>query len=196
MKLVGITGGIGSGKSTVSKVLETMGYAVYDSDKRAKELYFKPNVKIKVIQLLGEHCYHVDGAINKAYIGSKVFSDATVLKSLEAILHPAVKQDFKDWQQLHQNSTMLFKESALIFEKQLDKDLDAVILVTSDEQERIKRIIERDHVSEDEVRKRMSKQWSDEQKAKYTDLIVKNDEFSMILPQIIQILNQLGQVTK
>jgi dephospho-CoA kinase len=196
MKLVGITGGIGSGKSLVSKVLTTMGYAVYDSDQCAKDLYFKATIKEEVIQLLGQHSYHIDGSLNKAYIASLVFSNDQLLKSLEAILHPAVKQDFKEWQQLHQNSTILFKESALIFEKQLNKDLDAVILVTSDEQERIKRIIERDHISEEEVRMRMSKQWNDEQKAKYTNLIVKNDEFSMVLPQIIQILNQLGQVTK
>jgi dephospho-CoA kinase len=191
MKLVGITGGIGSGKSMVSKILETMGYAVYDSDKRAKELYFHPAIRTSVIQLLGEHSYHLDGTLNKAYIGSKVFSDSKVLKDLEKILHPAVKKDFLDWQKDHQSSTILFKESALIFEKQLDKELDAVILVLASLEDRIKRIKLRDHISEDQIHERISKQLSDSEKLKCTNLVVKNSEDSLILPQIIEILRKI-----
>jgi dephospho-CoA kinase len=191
MKLVGITGGIGSGKSMVSKILETMGYAVYDSDKRAKELYFKPNIKASVTQLLGAHSYHADGTLNKAYIGTKVFSNTSELKALEQILHPAVKSDFLDWQKEHQSSTVLFKESALIFEKQLDKELDAVILVVASMEERINRIMQRDHISEAQIRERIDKQLSDEEKLKCTDLVVKNSENSLILPQIIEILRRI-----
>ncbi len=191
MKLVGITGGIGSGKSLVSKILETMGYAVYDSDLQAKALYFKTAIKQEVVALLGPHSYHTDGSLNKAFIGAKVFSDQHLLHQLEDILHPAVKQDFLDWQTQHQHSTILFKESALIFEKQLNKDLDAVILVVSSMEARMQRLMQRDHVTEVEIRARMDKQWSDAEKLKQTQLVVKNDEESLILPQIIEILRKI-----
>ncbi len=191
MKRVGITGGIGSGKSIVSKILETMGYPVYDSDKMAKALYFKPNIKIAVQALLGHNSYLHDGRLNTAFISSKVFTDASLLKELEHVLHPAVKEDFMDWQNRHANHPILFKESALVFEKQLHHELDAVILVVCDKALRIDRVKVRDSISEQEVIARMAKQWTDEQKMEWTKLIVKNDDKTLVLPQVIEILRQL-----
>jgi dephospho-CoA kinase len=191
MKRVGITGGIGSGKSVVSKVLETMGYPVYDSDKMAKALYFKPSIKMAVQALLGNNSYLPDGRLNTAFISSKVFTNASLLKELEHILHPAVKEDFMEWQNQHANYPILFKESALVFEKQLHHELDAVILVVCDKALRIDRVIARDHISEQEVLERMAKQWTDEQKMEWTQLIVKNDEKTLVLPQVIEILRQI-----
>jgi dephospho-CoA kinase len=191
MKRIGITGGIGSGKSIVSRVLEAMGYPVYDADKMAKALYFKTPIKIAVQALLGTNSYFPDGRLNTAFISSKVFSNGALLKALEQILHPAVKQDFMEWQSQQANHTLLFKESALLFEKHLHTELDAVILVVCDKARRIERVKARDHVSEAEVLERMAKQWPDEKKMELTQLIVKNDEELLVLPQIVEILRLL-----
>jgi dephospho-CoA kinase len=191
MKRIGITGGIGSGKSIVARVLEAMGYPVYDADKMAKALYFKAPIKVAVQALLGDNSYFQDGRLNTAFISSKVFSNADLLKALEEILHPAVKQDFMEWQSQQVNHPLIFKESALIFEKHLQTELDAVILVVCDMEKRIERVKVRDHISEAEVLERMQKQWPDEKKMELTQLIVKNDEESLVLPQVVEILRIL-----
>src|SRR5687768_11657999 len=126
--IAGLTGGIGSGKSTVSKLFELLGCAVFYSDEVAKEVYFDPEVKLKVTGLLGAGSYTSDTRINKAYISSKIFSDTTLLRTLNAIIHPAVIARTKLFKQQNPGK-IIIKETALLFEVHLEKEVDKVIVV-------------------------------------------------------------------
>src|ERR1041384_2752635 len=114
--IVGLTGGIGSGKSTVAKMFAVLGLPVYDTDARAKETYYKPEVKEKIIALLGEGAYYPDGKINPGSISKIVFNDSSLLQKLNAIIHPAVDSDFREFVEANKNHKLIVKESALLFE--------------------------------------------------------------------------------
>ena len=163
MKTIGLTGGIGSGKSTVARIFEVMGVPVYYSDDRAKEMYYAPEVKEKVIALIGKEAYLSDHQINKKFIADKIFSNTTLLHEVNNIIHPAVKKDFAEWAAKKQEYVFVLKESALLFETGIYKTLDASILVVSPEQLRAKRIAKRDNLTEVEVIARFKTQMSDEQ---------------------------------
>ena len=120
-KIIGITGGIGSGKTTVSKIIEKEGFSVYNSDQRAKDIVnFDKDLKQKIITLLGNDAYDEVGIYNRKWVGQRVFEDHELLKNLNAIIHPAVKSDFENWVRL-QTTPWVFKETALLFELQLHK---------------------------------------------------------------------------
>lgn len=162
--LVGLTGGIGSGKTIVSKVFETMGCFIYNSDEKAKALYNNSNIKKNVIELLGTESYLNEHEINKEYISKKVFNYPELLQKLNQIIHPAVKEDFINFKNKLPEKSIIVKETALLFEAGINKDLDYTILVTAPIDIKIKRVMSRNHISKEEVEKRMSSQWSDEQK--------------------------------
>lgn len=191
MKIVCITGGIGSGKSLVSKIIETLGYPVYCSDERAKQMYFHPEIKLKVIDLLGTEAYINDYQINKKHIADKIFSDKHLLNQINEIIHNAVKDDFKNFLQKHQNSSLIFKESALIFEAQLQKNCDKIILVTAPTELRIQRVMKRDNISKEEVLNRMKHQLDDSIKISQSDYVIQNDEQHSLLVQVFRILDDL-----
>ena len=189
--LIGLTGGIGSGKTTVSKLFETMGVAIYNSDERAKELYFIPSVKAAVINLLGREAYLNHKQINTNYISQKVFTDTTRLQALNAIIHPAVKEDFIQFQSTHRSYDFIIKESALLFETGLYKEMDKTILVTAPSDLKTERVMQRNHISKEEVEKRMNAQWTDEQKTALADYIIINDSKSALIPQVNTIIQSL-----
>lgn len=190
-KIIGLTGGIGSGKSTVARVFEHLNCVVYYSDERAKAAYFFEEVKPKVLSLLGKEAYLNDTTINKPFISSTIFSDANLLAQLNAILHPAVISDFKKFASLHTTSALIIKETALLFEAHLEKEVDAIVLVTAPQALRIKRVMQRDGLSEDIILKKIQAQLSEEEKIKRSQYIIKNDEEQMLLPQIIKVYEQL-----
>jgi dephospho-CoA kinase len=188
--IIGLTGGIGSGKTTVAKLFETMGCILYNSDDSAKEAYYNTVVKQKVINLLGENAYLSTNEINKAYISNKVFSDRVLLDKLNAIIHPVVKDDFTRFQKKH-SSSIIIKESALLFETGIYKELDKTILVTASIETKIQRIKKRNSFSDDEINKRINSQWTDEHKTALADFVILNDDSDALIPQVATIIHQL-----
>lgn len=189
--IIGLTGGIGSGKSTVAKLLETMGCAIYNSDDRAKALYFDAAVKLEIIKLLGKESYLNDREINPKYISGKVFSDTNLLHQLNQIIHPAVKNDFIEFTNRYSKVSLIIKESALLFETGIYKELDCNILVTASRETRIGRVLKRNSITKEEIEKRMQSQWTDEQKIPLADFIISNDKDSALIPQVLSIIEIL-----
>lgn len=173
MKVIGLTGGMGSGKTTVANFFKELGIPVYIADEAAKSLMnTSAEVKSQIIGLLGEKAYP-DGVLDRKYVADKVFNSAEKLEKLNSIVHPAVATDFENWKN-SQNSPYVIYEAAILFEKGGDKKCDAVILVTAPYEERIKRIKSRDKSSEEDIQARMKHQWSDSKKRKLADFEIKN----------------------
>lgn len=189
--IIGLTGGIGSGKSTIAKLFETIGCANYNSDDRAKELYFKPIIKQAVIELLGTEAYVSETVINKDYISKKVFSDTKLLHQLNDIIHPAVKEDFIQFKSKFPLNTIIIKESALLFETSIYKDLNYNILVTAPIHIKIERVMKRNSVSKSDIEKRIQAQWTDVQKIPLANAIIVNDNDTALIPQVISIIEKL-----
>lgn len=188
--VVGLTGGIGSGKTTVAKLFQTMGCHIYNSDERAKELYFEPHVKQQVIDLLGQEAYLSATEINRDFISKKVFTNTILLHKLNAIIHPAVKKDFEHFIRQFPENSIIIKETALLFEIGIQKSLNASILVTAAINTKIDRVMKRNHISKEEVEKRMQAQWTDEQKIPLADFVIYNNPSDALIPQVLKIVEQ------
>ncbi len=191
MKVICITGGIGSGKSMVAKVIATLAYPVYYSDERAKQMYFLPNVKKQIVKLLGHQSYLNEHEIDKKYIASKIFNDNTLLQPINSIIHTAVQNDFKEFITAHSDAPLIFKESAILFESHLQNNCDKIILVTAPKEIRVHRIKKRDNLNEKEILQRMEKQWGDEKKIPLAHFVINNIDTEPLLPKVIQILEEL-----
>src|ERR1700758_2987050 len=191
MKVLGLTGGIGSGKSTVACIFKTLGVPIYNSDLRAKELYFIPEIKKQVEELLGTKAYRNSSTLNKKYISEKIFSDKILLEELNAIIHPAVGRDFESFKKIHADKNYIVKESALLIEAGLLKTIDKLIVVTSSISLRIERIKKRDNLKKEEIEKILQKQLSDADKIKKADWVIENNEENLIIPQILKIHKSL-----
>ena len=191
MKRIGITGGIGAGKSLVAEIIKAMGYPVYNSDERAKELTdSNPKIKEGLIHLFGIEIYQND-TLNKFALAQAIFSDESLREKVNALIHPIVREDFNLWA-LAQNNSLVFNESAILFETGSFKNFDAIILVYAPTELRIKRIMKRDNCSENEVLKRMNSQFSDEEKYQLTEFRVLNDEQTPLLVQVEKIILNLS----
>ena len=174
-KIIGITGGIGSGKSTVSKFIEELGFPVYDSDFWAKELVnVDENLKSRIIELLGEESYDENGKYNRKFVAENVFENQELLLKLNQIIHPAVKIHFENWVNA-QNAEFVFKETALLFELKLNESCYQSILVTADENIRIKRVMDRDGRTYREVKEIINKQMPEVDKVKLADFVIQNN---------------------
>ena len=172
--VAGITGGIGSGKSTAAKFFEELGIPVYNSDTRAKTIQNENSeVKVKIIAAFGEEAYNENG-LNKPYLSKQVFQNNEKLKLLNSIVHPAVFQDFENWKKA-QKSDIVMKEAAILIESGSYKDCDVVISVVADIETRIARTIERDGLSREEIRARINNQISDEERITKSDFIIDNN---------------------
>jgi len=187
MKKVAITGNIGSGKSWVCELFrQHLGIPVYNSDDAAKQMYFHPEVREKLVKRFGDSIYLSDTEIDRKYLADLVFHDETAQRDLEGILYPALFVDFEQWME-KQNAPYVLFESALIFEKRLEKQFDAVIMVSASEQTRLRRAMLRDHCDEATVRARMAKQWPEEGKRLLADYVVwheNDDEDEALMEQI------------
>ncbi len=194
MLKVGITGGIGSGKSLISGIFRLLGVPVYNSDLRAKEIMSQnESVRDQISVLFGTEAYDIEGYLNRSYIASRVFSNAELLAELNRIVHPEVGRDFNEWCLCHVKHTYVLKEAALIFEAAIDNELDKVVLVFAPENLRISRVMERDQIDEDAVRRRIINQWSDRKKAPLADFIIVNDGKQPLLRQTMEIHDFLNQ---
>jgi len=187
MKTLGITGGIGSGKSTVAKVFMQLGIPVFFADIEAAKLIIQnKNLQNKIIKNFGEEI-HWDGIIDRKKLAKIVFADKNKLEILNNIVHPAVKASFERWTKNNSNSPYIIKEAAILFEAGSDKGLDKIITVVAPAELRIKRVMKRDNVSKKDVEKRMKNQWSDEKKIKLSDFVITNDDKQLVIPQVLEI---------
>lgn len=184
--VAGLTGGIGSGKSTVAQLFVLLGWKHFNSDQVAKDLYLEPQIKKKVIALLGEDSYLAQGPVNKSYISAKVFNEPKLLSELNALLHPAVGEKFETFCRAHPDACIL-KESALLFEAGIDKHMDKVILVVAPDEIRIQRVMERDGLSRDMVIGRLKNQMPQEEKMKKAQAIIVNDEQQSLIEQVLKL---------
>ncbi len=190
---VGITGGIGSGKSTVAKIFEVLGIPVYYADDAGKRLMNESvELKQKITAQFGNEVY-INGQLNRKLLASIVFNNSEKLQQLNAIVHPATLQDAENWMQ-QQTSPYAIKEAALIFESGAQQQLNYVIGVQAPEALRIQRTIQRDKITRDEVLARMNRQIDEPLKMKLCDFVVVNDEEKMLIPQVVAVHEKLLQL--
>lgn len=186
-KKVGITGGIGTGKSFVSKIFKTFGIPFYDADKEAKKIMANSDViKRALVEAFGNEVYTEDGSLNRKYLASKVFNNEKQLELLNSIVHPVVIEAGKIWAD-QQTAVYSLKEAALLFESLSYKGFDYNIVVTAPLELRISRVMRRDGISREEVLNRINNQMPEEEKIKMADFVIVNDEISPLLPQIEKI---------
>lgn len=191
MTVIGITGGIGSGKSVVSRLLETYGVPVYDADRESKRLTVSsPVIRERLTALLGADIYLPEG-LNRALMAERIFHDAALLEHVSAIIHPEVSKDFDCWK-ARLRTDVCALESAILFESGFNKKVDLSLTVYAPEEVRIGRVMARDGMSEADVRQRMRRQWPDERKKALADKIVLNDERTPLIPQIEALMTELG----
>lgn len=189
---VGLTGGIGSGKSLVARILHAFGVPVYDSDSATKQLYItNPALKSKLIQSFGEQAYYEDGQLNRRFLGNLVFNDKSKLKLINEIVHPFVKLDFEEWLKTKKHKEYVVKEAAVLIESGAYRQVDKIVVVTAPREIRIDRVMKRDKTSKEEVIKRIDNQLSDEKMLSFANYVVVNDGDKALLPQIIRFHNQL-----
>lgn len=175
-KIIGITGGIGSGKSTVAEIIEEFGYPVYYSDDLAKEIVNNDaELQLKIRALLGDEAYDASGRYDRAFVAQKVFDNVNQLNQLNSLIHPAVKKDFERWVE-DQNETFLFKETALLFELKLHEACDRSILVTADDEIRIKRVMSRDKKTAAQVQAIINRQMPEHEKSAIADFVIANND--------------------
>jgi dephospho-CoA kinase len=193
---IGLTGGIGAGKSIVAKVFETIGIPVFDADRVGKTILSDDLVaREQIIQLLGSEAYD-KGIPNRKFIAEMIFNNDPLRTSLNNIIHPKVANEYETWVRNNSESAYTIKESAISFETGIYKKLDANILVVAPEQLRIERVMKRDNTDLEAVKKRMDAQWSDEVKITLTDFVVTNDEKSGVLPQVLEIHKKLLRISE
>lgn len=190
MKRVAITGNIGSGKSWVCELWsKKLAIPVYNSDFAAKQMYFLPEVREKLVRRFGKDFYLSEKELNRKLIADLIFSDEKAQCDLEAILYPALFVDFAQWMGRQDAPYVLF-ESALVFEKRLEKRFDAIVTVTASEATRLRRVMEREHCDELTVRARMAKQWPEEGKRLLADYVIwheNDDEDDALMEQIVRV---------
>jgi dephospho-CoA kinase len=193
MLRIGITGGIGSGKTTISKAFESLGVPVFNSDECAKQLVLNPIISSQIKTLLGNASYTSNGTYNRAYISNIVFNDKEKLVQLNGIIHPAVAQAFDDFCTKNAHHKYVLKESALLFETKLYQQLTATIVVIANIETRIARVAQRDNSTAAQVQERINNQLSDAEKIKLANYVISNNNDSLVLEQILKIHTQLMQ---
>jgi dephospho-CoA kinase len=190
-KIIGLTGGIGSGKSTVAKYIASKGIPVYVADDAAKKIMADEKVVKEIQNLFSENIITNDSKLDRAKIASIVFNNPIELKKLNDLIHPKVKKHFLNWLKEHKSVKFIVKEVAILFETGGDKECDAVILVLAPEDLRIERTILRDKTDEENVRNRMKNQYSDEEKIKKSDFIINNIKLDATYIQVDKVIETL-----
>ncbi len=192
---LGITGGIGAGKSTIARIFNIVGYPVYNADRRAAIITDSPDILFKIQSIFSEQIIS-EGRLDRKKVASLAFHDPEKLNQMNAIIHPAVAEDFQSWLS-RQEAGIVFKEAALLFETGSYRDLDKTILVTADREIRIKRVLRRDtHRSRQQVVDIMDRQMPEEQKIERADYILVNDEQQPVLEAALNLLKQLEHLSQ
>ena len=187
MITIGLTGGIGSGKSTVASLLELYGIPVYTADEESKHLLVSsPSIREKLSALLGNSIYDADG-LNRRRMASLIFNDTNLLQQVNAIIHPEVARHFRSWVE-RQTTQYAVLESAILYESHFDQQVDCCLMVYAPRELRMKRIMKRDYATETEIQQRMQHQLPDEEKRKRADYVIYNDEKQPLIPQVEKII--------
>jgi dephospho-CoA kinase len=197
MIVVGITGGIGSGKTVVCKIFSNLGIPVYDADTAAKDLYdIHPDLAAKIRTDISEDAVDKNGKVNRKILSEIIFNDTVKLQLLNKMVHPLVKSDFDAWKKKQAGHPYVIKEAAILFESGTDKGCDKIITVVAPAELRIGRIRERDRRSKQEIEQIMIRQMNDEEKMSKSDYVIVNDEKQMVLPQVLKIHNELQLIAE
>lgn len=192
MIVVGLTGGIGSGKTTVAKLFQALGIPIYIADVEAKRLMNTSKViKRKLIALFGDEAY-IHNELNRPFIASKIFNDSNLLSQMNAIVHPKVGSDFRRWLK-KQTSPYVIKEAAIIFEQQMQSEYDYIITVTANIDDKIERLLKRDQMTKNKIMEIIKNQMSDEEKIKKSDFVIVNDQLEDTKKQVLEIHEKLLQ---
>ena len=190
MKKVGLTGGIGVGKTYVSKIFQKMGIPIFNADEQAKKcMVDDANLKEAVQLAFGENMY-LKGVLQKEALAKIVFKNTEALAKINALVHPIVKQKFEDWCSL-QSTSMVIKEAAILFESDAYLGLDSVVCVSAPENLRIERVQKRDGSSVEQIQSRMSKQMLQAEKEEIADFLIVNDQLQLLLPQVLAIIKEM-----
>jgi len=188
MRILGLTGGIGSGKSVVSELFRMMGIPVYDSDAQSKIVCnTNPELKKKICALFGPEMY-TNNQLNRQALAKRIFSDENALQAINALIHPVVEKDFIQWVMKHSHYPLLIQETAILFEAGLENNFDQIICVTAPESVRIERVSKRNGISSESVRERMKSQMAESEKMAKSGIILVNDSVQALLPQVLKIV--------
>ncbi len=196
---IGITGGIGSGKSLVSKVLSDLSYPVYDADSRAKFIMVSDEeIRQAITAIFGSEAYFPDGNLNRSHLSARAFKEPAVLEQLNRVVHPATGKDFNQWKSDQEQSSpaprLLFKEAAILFESGAWKGVDAVLTVYAPKAVRIQRVMQRDQTDREAVLARIGRQWPETKKASLADFVIYNDGNHLLLPQVAAALRHFREM--
>jgi dephospho-CoA kinase len=192
---VGLTGNIGSGKSTVCTIFSALGIPVYHADAASKKFLDRPSVLQEAASLFGQKILSESGVINRRALAAVVFSDPEALSVLNGILHPLVKEDARVWFVQHQDKPYVIHEAAIIFESGFRAEYDRILYVTCPTETAILRVMERDGAPREEILRRLRFQWDDERKMKLSDYLINNDGSSLLVPQVLEIHRELITVS-
>jgi len=188
---VGLTGGIGSGKSLVCSILTKLQVPVYMADREARRLMnHDPELRAKITRMFGEQSYGKKG-LNREFLAAQLFGDRQKLLSMNALVHPVVRQDFFAWADQHKGMPYVVEEAAILFESGAYKEMDQTVLVTAPKEIRVRRVMERDGIGRDAVLKRLSHQMEEEELKKLANHLINNNGEHMLLPQVIELHNKL-----
>jgi dephospho-CoA kinase len=196
MLKVGLTGSIGSGKSTVASFFRVLGVPVYIADVEAKKFLFNPEVIALIVDLAGEEVLAEDGSIDRRALASRVFSNPEKLQGLNSIIHPRVRKHFLAWADENNHVPYLIQESAIIFESGFYSMFDLIIVVAAPEEERISRVIQRDGFRREEVISRMENQWPEHLKIEKANFLINNSDHDLVIPQVLKIHQDIIHITQ
>ena len=193
MKEIGLTGNIGSGKTTVSKIFETLAIPVFYSDVQAKLLYYRDDVKHNILEVLGNSIFNSAKEVDFKKLAAVIFNDSKALEFINKLIHPLVFDAYREWKASVMSAPYVIHESAILFEHQLQERFDKTVVVYCPEKIRIKRVSARNSVSLDEIKSRISNQMNDKLKNKLADLIIVNDGNEMLIPQVMKMHESLNK---
>lgn len=194
-KVVGLTGGIGSGKSTIAAYFKSLGVPVYIADDEAKKILYTPKAAAEIVEAFGPQIL-TDGMPDRSKIANVVFNSPAKLQVLNEIIHPKVRQHFSNWLAVHAKAPFVIKEAAILFESGSYKDCDKIILVTAPQDVRIARVMRRDNISQEQVLKRMEAQWSDDRKKALSDYVITNIDLEEAKKEAMRILKIINNIEK
>ncbi|RXM47259.1 dephospho-CoA kinase [Flavobacterium sp. YO12] len=191
VKVIGLTGGIGSGKTTIANFFKEKGVPVYISDDEAKKVMQSIEIIDKIKSAFGETLFE-NNILNRAKLAEIVFNNADKLAQLNAIVHPAVKKDFENWLQQHKNYQYVVYEAAILFESGRYKECDYIVTVTAPIEVRIERVIKRDNTTREQVLSRMEMQWNDEKRISLSNFVINNSNLKIANEEVVKILKILN----
>lgn len=192
---VGVTGGIGSGKSTVCRIFELLKVPFYNSDIRAKELIHQHPTLIQLYKECFGNDIYIDGSLDTKRVSEQLFEQPQLLHKIQTVVHPIVRADFSDWVN-QQTSKIVVNEAAVLFEGGNYKNMDSIITVVAPKKLRVKRVMKRSALTQQEVEARMNNQWSDEQKVALSNYVVYADNLQLVVPQVLTIYNNLMKIVE